>query len=75
MKQVFVFEGEVKGKVSDKIRDKGFGFGFDPIFIPNEIPNKTFAELPTEEKNKISHRGCALKKLISFIKEKSQVID
>lgn len=71
LNQVIIFEGEVKGKVSDKIRDKGYGFGFDPIFIPDEIPNKTFAEIPTEEKNKISHRGRALKKLISFLKEQS----
>ena len=66
--EIFIFEGDVKGKVSDKIRGKG-GFGFDPIFIPDLIPNKTFSELTTEEKNKISHRGLALKKLISFLKE------
>lgn len=66
--KILIFEGEVRGKVSDKIRGKG-GFGFDPIFIPNLIPNKTFSELKMEEKNKISHRGQALKKLISFFKE------
>ena len=66
--KILIFEGDVKGKVSDKIRGKG-GFGFDPIFIPNLIPNKTFSELTMEEKNKISHRGLALKKLISFFKE------
>ena len=66
--KILIFEGDVKGKVSDKIRGKG-GFGFDPIFIPNLIPNKTFSELTMEEKNKISHRGQALKKLISFFKE------
>ena len=66
--KILIFEGDVKGKVSDKIRGKG-GFGFDPIFIPDLIPNKTFSELTMEEKNKISHRGLALKKLISFFKE------
>lgn len=66
--KILIFEGEVKGKVSDKIRGKG-GFGFDPIFIPDLIPNKTFSELTMEEKNKISHRGQALKRLISFFKE------
>ncbi|MFW9897977.1 MAG: XTP/dITP diphosphatase [Candidatus Thorarchaeota archaeon] len=65
--EIHVFKGHVKGKVSDKIRGKG-GFGFDPIFIPDIIPNKTFSELKTEEKNKISHRGQALTKLISFLK-------
>ncbi|MFX0104335.1 MAG: RdgB/HAM1 family non-canonical purine NTP pyrophosphatase [Candidatus Hodarchaeota archaeon] len=66
--KIIYFNGIVKGKVSNRIRGKG-GFGFDPIFIPDLIPNKTFAELSTIEKNKISHRGQALKKLIKFLKE------
>ena len=65
---IFFFEGSVDGKVSNKIRGDN-GFGFDPIFIPNEVPNKTFGEMSTEEKNKISHRGLALKKLIDFLKK------
>ena len=65
--QIYVFEGYVKGKVSNKIRGKG-GFGFDPIFIPDILPNRTFSELKIEEKNKISHRGQAIKQLISFLK-------
>jgi XTP/dITP diphosphohydrolase len=68
--ETFLFEGEVKGRVSEKLRGKG-GFGFDPIFIPNIIPDKTFAELTREEKNRVSHRGQALKKLIAFLKENS----
>lgn len=66
--KIILFEGNVEGKISSLIRGKG-GFGFDPIFIPDLIPDKTFAELSTEEKNKISHRGQALKKLIIFLKE------
>lgn len=66
--KIIYFNGIVKGKVSNRIRGKG-GFGFDPIFIPDLIPNKTFAELSTIEKNEISHRGQALKKLIKFLKE------
>jgi len=66
--KVLTFQGIVKGKVSKEIRGKG-GFGFDPIFIPNEYPNKTFAELSTEEKNKISHRGKAWIKFIKFLKD------
>jgi len=62
------FEGLVEGKVSKTIRGKG-GFGFDPIFIPNIILDKTFAELSTEEKNKISHRGQALGKLLEFLEK------
>jgi XTP/dITP diphosphohydrolase len=66
--EILFFEGITYGKVSKTIRGFG-GFGFDPIFIPNIMPNKTFAELSIEEKNKISHRGKALKKFISFLME------
>ena len=62
------FEGTIHGKLSKTVRGER-GFGFDPIFIPNSISNKTFAEISTEEKNNISHRGQALKKLISFLKK------
>ncbi|MFX1304467.1 MAG: RdgB/HAM1 family non-canonical purine NTP pyrophosphatase [Promethearchaeota archaeon] len=62
------FEGNVYGKVSKTIRGSG-GFGFDPIFLPNVIPHKTFAEMTTEEKNKISHRGQAWRKFIKFLRE------
>ena len=65
--KIYIFEGEIYGKVSKNIRGKG-GFGFDPIFIPNEFPEKTFGELTQIEKNKISHRGRAWRKLIEFIK-------
>ncbi|MHA1146739.1 MAG: RdgB/HAM1 family non-canonical purine NTP pyrophosphatase [Promethearchaeota archaeon] len=67
--EIFIFKGIVEGKISPITRGN-HGFGFDPIFIPNIIPNKTFAELSTEEKNEISHRGIALNKLINFLKEK-----
>jgi len=62
------FEGTTHGKISKTVRGER-GFGFDPIFIPNSISNKTFAEISTEEKNSISHRGQALKKLINFLKK------
>ncbi|UCC19450.1 MAG: RdgB/HAM1 family non-canonical purine NTP pyrophosphatase [Promethearchaeota archaeon] len=64
----FFFEGKIHGKVSKTIRGSG-GFGFDPIFLPNIMPNKTFAELTTEEKNKISHRGQAWRNFIKFLRE------
>ena len=38
------------------------GFGYDPVFYVPRL-DKTFAELSTDEKNKISHRGIALQKL------------
>jgi len=66
--KVYFFEGIAKGKISKTLRGEK-GFGFDPIFIPDSIPNKTFAELSIEEKNKVSHRGQALKKFIDFLKK------
>jgi len=60
-------EGEVRGRVTTEPRGSG-GFGYDPLFIP-EGYGKTMAELPLSEKNRISHRGKALEKLIRAIKE------
>lgn len=60
-----LFEGIVKGEIIDKKQGDG-GFGYDPIFIP-EGYNKTFAEFTMEEKNAISHRGRAVKKLVAFL--------
>lgn len=46
------------------------GFGYDPLFlVPEYNYQKTAAELPTEEKNKISHRGKALKKMLELLPE------
>ena len=67
--KVLFFDGKITGKISETIRGEG-GFGFDPIFIPDSIPDKTFAEISTQQKNKISHRGQAMKKLISFLKKR-----
>ncbi len=39
------------------------GFGYDPVFVPDEAAPRTFAELTSEEKNRISHRGRALRAL------------
>ena len=66
--EIVLFEGRVNGKVSTELRGSQ-GFGFDPIFIPDEMPDKTFGELTIEEKNKFSHRGRALGKLISFLRK------
>ena len=58
-------EGVVRGQIAEEEYGNG-GFGYDPIFIP-EGYNKTFAELPAEVKNSISHRGRALAALVQQI--------
>ncbi len=65
-KELFV-EGRCKGIIAYEEHGKD-GFGYDPLFY---IPSlkKTFAELTSDEKNKISHRGLALKKLKDKIEE------
>ncbi|MHA1911178.1 MAG: RdgB/HAM1 family non-canonical purine NTP pyrophosphatase [Candidatus Kariarchaeaceae archaeon] len=64
---VRLFKGRVDGFISPSARSKGYGFGFDPIFIPNETPDFTFAELPSSEKNDLSHRSKALSSLFSYL--------
>ncbi len=60
-----VFEGVVNGRVSTKPKGVN-GFGYDPIFIPDGY-KKTFAEMNSKEKNTISHRLIALRKMQSFL--------
>lgn len=66
-KKQHLFTGIAKGTIiSEKIGNQGFGY--DPIFQP-EAYQETFAQLPMEIKNKISHRGKAVQQLIEFLKE------
>lgn len=62
-----LFEGVVEGTIRAELSGTE-GFGYDPIFQPNGY-DITFAEMSLEEKNKISHRGIALKKMIDFLKQ------
>jgi XTP/dITP diphosphohydrolase len=55
------FEGVVDGKIAERPCGS-HGFGYDPIFIPNGF-EETFAELPKEVKDNISHRAKAIRKL------------
>lgn len=64
-KRVWTFEGECQGKIAFKPKGKN-GFGYDPIFWSAKI-GKTFGQISTKEKNKISHRGKALKKVYKFL--------
>ena len=52
-------EGEIRGTIARKARGNG-GFGYDPVFVP-EGGTETFAELPPETKNSMSHRRNALR--------------
>ena len=65
-KESLVVEGEVYGQIA-KVPKGENGFGYDPLFYYPEL-DKTFGELSAEEKNKISHRARALKKLETQIK-------
>ena len=65
----YLFEGKVRGEIINNYR--GFqGFGYDPIFKPVGY-DKTYAEMGLEEKNKMSHRYLAVKKLIEFLSGQS----
>jgi XTP/dITP diphosphohydrolase len=61
----YLFEGIVNGRIIKEKRGTG-GFGYDPVFVP-EGYNVTFAEMPLDEKNKISHRARAFEKLREFL--------
>ncbi len=65
--KTFFFEGKIDGKIIFNKRGDN-GFGYDSIFIPNGY-TKTFAELNLIEKNEISHRSEAIKRLIIFLDE------
>ena len=59
-----LLRGECEGFIGKEMRGNN-GFGYDPIFM---IGDKSFAEISSEEKNKISHRANALKKLTCVLK-------
>ena len=61
------FEGTVTGVIAHEPRGIK-GFGYDPVFIPDGH-HQTFAELTSNEKNKISHRANATQKLLNFLEK------
>lgn len=63
----YLFEGEVKGEI---MREKAGckGFGYDPVFRPSGY-DVTFAEMDLNEKNRISHRGEAVRQLVTFLNQ------
>ncbi len=64
----YFFEGIIKGKIIREAKGNN-GFGYDPIFQPENY-FLSFAQLDKEEKNKISHRAKAFRKLINFLRVK-----
>ena len=60
-------EGVIEGSITMNAIGKG-GFGYDPVFRVRKT-GKTFAEMTRQEKNRISHRGVALDKMLQLLKE------
>ncbi|GGH05685.1 non-canonical purine NTP diphosphatase [Sphingobacterium alkalisoli] len=65
--QQHFFDGIIEGQIIQERRGEG-GFGYDPIFIPDGY-ERTFAEMSAAEKNQISHRAIAVRKLADFLKD------
>lgn len=63
----WTFEGVCKGSIIKEQKGKK-GFGYDPIFMPQEFA-ETFAQMDSEIKNLISHRGKAIQNFISFLEK------
>lgn len=64
------FEGIVEGRIADREAGCG-GFGYDPLFIPEGF-DRTFAEMAAEEKNAVSHRGRAVRKLAEYLHNRNK---
>ena len=61
------FEGRVDGQILTERHSNGEGFGYDPVFMPDRFA-LSFAEMPLDVKNTISHRGLAVAKLAAHLK-------
>lgn len=66
--RVHLHEGSCEGRILQTPRGSG-GFGYDPVFFAPEL-GQTFAEAPPEQKNRLSHRGRAMRKLIAELRER-----
>jgi XTP/dITP diphosphohydrolase len=55
--------GEVAGRIVDDDRDGPGGFGYDRVFVPDGGDGSTFAEMSSEDKHEVSHRGVAFRTL------------
>jgi len=66
----WTFEGLVRGTIA-KLPEGSGGFGYDPVFIPDTY-DQSFAMLPAETKNAISHRGRAVAQLLNFLENSGE---
>ena len=64
--ELHLFDGRVEGHILTE-KHGNSGFGYDPIFCPDEGDGRSFAQMEADEKNAISHRGRAVKKLVAFL--------
>jgi len=60
-------EGSCEGEILFAPRGNG-GFGYDPVFLAHDL-GKTFAEAPAEEKNRVSHRGMAMRQMAALLRD------
>jgi len=67
-----IFSGQVNGQIAKEYCGTG-GFGYDPIFIPDDM-DKTYANLSSEEKDKLSHRAKALSEMKKYLESIKQAI-
>ena len=65
--EIRTFEGVCKGTILTQMQGNE-GFGYDPIFQPEGF-EETFAQMSSEQKNAVSHRGKATRKLIEYLKD------
>jgi len=64
------FEGRVEGQILERPAGEA-GFGYDPVFLPKGY-QQSFAEMPADKKNHISHRGSALAQFKDFLEDRGQ---
>lgn len=63
-----IFEGVVEGRIAREERGAD-GFGYDPLFVPDGC-GRTFAEMSADEKNAVSHRGRAVRRLAEYLQNR-----
>lgn len=61
----YLFEGIIEGTIASTPKGEG-GFGYDPLFVPDGY-YESFAQMSELQKNNISHRGRAIRKLVDFL--------